>query len=45
MFAVVPGRTVAIVAPSMRKFRKSPALSSKNIRNGITIGVVTIVIG
>jgi hypothetical protein len=44
MFAVVPGRTVATVAPSMRKFSVSPAVSSMNIKSGITIGVVTIVI-
>ena len=45
MLAVVPGRIVVVVEPSTRKFRVSPERSSKNMRRGIAIGVVTIVRG
>ena len=45
MFAVVPGRMVVTVAPSMRKFNVSPGRSGKKRRRGIAIGVVTIVRG
>ena len=45
MFAVVPARIVATDAPSTWKLSLSPAARSMNIKSGITIGVVTIVIG
>jgi hypothetical protein len=36
---------VVVVAPSMRKFNVSPDTSSRKMRRGIAVGVVTIVSG
>jgi hypothetical protein len=44
-FAVVPGRTVVGSDPSTWKLSVSPATRSRNIKIGITVGEVTIIIG
>jgi hypothetical protein len=44
-FAVVPGRTVVGADPSTWKLSVSPATRSRNIKSGITVGDVAIVMG